>query len=135
MIHQIHQSCKFSLAFSLAPSYWLYLNLCKFWPIFSSQAKFSSKKIKIYLIVLHMTLHIYVPIHLTHIYNISTCNMCDYGLGFLHFIESMEDLMKATHLRACMLAASKPFVVFFSIPRGFCLFFCISSQNIFFRHF
>ena len=72
-------------------------------------------------------------INIAHTY--TTCNMCGYGLGFLHFIESMEDLMKATHLRACMLAASKPFVVFFPIPRGFLPFFSIFSQNIFFPHF
>ena len=65
-------------------------------------------------------------IYIAHTY--TTCNMCGYSLGFLHFIESMEDLMKATHLRACMLAASKPFVVFFLIPRGF-------RQNIFFHNF
>ena len=76
-----------------------------------------------------MTLYVYI----SHTY--TTCNMCGYGLGFLHFIESMEDLMKATHLRACMLAASKPFVVFFPIPRGCCLFLGISSHNIFFHHF
>ena len=86
-------------------------------------------KIKIYFLTLYTYMHIYI----SHTY--TTCNMCGYSLGFLHFMERMEDLMKATHLRACMLAASKPFVVFFPIPRGCCLFLGISSHNIFFHHF